>query len=280
MVEQEQTQYEILPVGERLRLAREARGMSLDDIANRTRIPIRHLQHIESEDWEALPAVTYAIGFTRNYANAVGLDGAEIAGELRERIGGPRNRAPATQYYEPADPARVPPRSLAIAAALLAIALLAFYFLFWRGVLEDEPAEVPILEVEAPQGPAPAAPPAVTPQAAAGQAVTLTATGEVWLRISEGEGGPALFSGSLGAGQSFAVPASARHPVIRTGRPQLLRASVGANDLGPLEPAERTIDNLSLLPQDLAARPRAAPPAAPGPAPAPANAPLSVPPRQ
>ena len=67
--------------------------MSLDDVASRTRIPIRHLQNIESEEWDALPAVTYAIGFARNYANAVGLDGAAIAGELRERIGGPRRRA-------------------------------------------------------------------------------------------------------------------------------------------------------------------------------------------
>ena len=64
--------------------------MSLDDVASQTRIPIRHLQHIEREDWDALPAPTYAIGFTRNYANAVGLDGAAIARELRDRIGGPR----------------------------------------------------------------------------------------------------------------------------------------------------------------------------------------------
>lgn len=279
MVEEEQGQFDIVSIGERLRLAREAKGMSLDDIANRTRIPIRHLQHIESEDWDALPAVTYAIGFTRNYANAVGLDGAEIAGELRDRLGGPRNRAPAPQYYEPADPARVPPRSLAIAAALLAIVLVAFYLLFWRGGAEDGPAEVPILEVGAPQDAAPVPPAAPAPEAAAGQAVTLTATGEVWLRVSDGESGPVLFSGSLGPGQTYAVPPTARRPVIRTGRPQLLHATVGSSDLGPLEPVERTIDNLSLLAQDLAARPRnPAPP--PAPAPAPVDAPLSVPPPQ
>ena len=272
MVEQDQGQFDIVSIGERLRVAREAKGMTLDDVANRTRIPIRHLQHIESEDWDALPAVTYAIGFTRNYANAVGLDGAGIAVELRERIGGPRNRAPAAQYYEQADPARVPPRSLAIVAALLAIVLVVGY-LVWRNMQEASPADVPILEVDSPPAPAGSAPGAVAPQAAAGQSVTLTATGEVWLRISEGVGGPTLYSGTLGAGQTVAVPATALHPVIHTGRPQLLRASVGASDLGPLEPAERTIDGVSLLPQDLAARPRSATPA-PEPAPA---APLSAP---
>jgi transcriptional regulator with XRE-family HTH domain len=275
MVEQEQGQFDIVSIGERLRVAREAKGMSLDDVANRTRIPIRHLQHIETEDWDALPAVTYAIGFTRNYANAVGLDGAEIAVALREQIGGVRNRAPAAQYYEQADPARVPPRSLAIAAALLAIVLLVG-FLVWSNMQESAPAEVPILEVDGPPAAGPDAPAAVAPQAAAGQSVTLTATGEVWLRVSEGAGGPTLYSGTLGAGQTFAVPATARQPVIHTGRPQLLRASVGASDLGPLEPVERTIDGVSLLPQDLAARPRAAaaPPVAPPAAPAPLSSPL------
>ena len=76
-------------IGERLRRAREARAMSLDDVASQTRIPMRHLQHIEQEEWDALPAPTYAIGFTRNFATAVGLDGPAVANELRDRIGGP-----------------------------------------------------------------------------------------------------------------------------------------------------------------------------------------------
>src|SRR3954465_11611964 len=101
-----------LPIGEQLRRAREAKGMSLDDVASRTRIPIRHLQNIEREDWDALPAATYAVGFTRNYANAIGLDGAALARELRDRIGTPTHRAAAPVYYEAADPARVPPRWL------------------------------------------------------------------------------------------------------------------------------------------------------------------------
>ena len=86
--------------------------MSLDDVASQTRIPMRHLQHIEREEWDALPAPTYAIGFTRNYANAVGLDGPADRHELRDEIGGPRRRARRAEYYEPADPARVPPKSL------------------------------------------------------------------------------------------------------------------------------------------------------------------------
>lgn len=263
-------------VGERLKRAREARSMSLDDVAGQTRIPIRHLLHIESEDWDALPAATYAIGFTRNYANVVGLDGAALGNELRDSIGGPRRRAPAPEYFEPADPARVPPRALAIGAAILAVVLVAAY-LIWRSTVAQPPASIPV--TEAPPTAAPSAPAAQAAPAVAGQSVTLTATGEVWLRVTDGEGGAQLFSGSLTPGQTFTVPETAQHPMIRTGRPQLLRASAGGHDLGLLGPQERTVDRLSLLAQDIAARAQAAP-AAPPPAQPPATppaAPLTVP---
>ena len=96
MSENEDVEAGFLSTGEQLRQAREAKGLSLDDVANQTRIPIRHLQNIEREDWDALPAPTYAVGFVRNYANTVGLDGAAIAVALRERLGGAvRSRVPA-----------------------------------------------------------------------------------------------------------------------------------------------------------------------------------------
>src|ERR1700684_558834 len=95
------------PIGERLREAREARGLSLDDVARQTRIPIRHLEHIQREEWDALPAITYSVGFVRSYANNVGLDGPALGAELREQLGGARIAGiAATAYYEPADPAR------------------------------------------------------------------------------------------------------------------------------------------------------------------------------
>jgi cytoskeletal protein RodZ len=117
------------PVGDRLRAAREAREMSLDDVASITRVPTRHLQHIENGDWDALPAQTYSVGFARAYANAVGLNGSEIGQELRAQLGAPQN--PTTMAYEPADPARVPPRSLAIIAGIVAV-LLVIGYAIWR----------------------------------------------------------------------------------------------------------------------------------------------------
>jgi transcriptional regulator with XRE-family HTH domain len=274
---------ENLSIGEQLRRAREAKGLSLDDVASRTRIPIRHLQNIEREDWDALPAATYAVGFTRNYANALGLDGATLARALRDRIGGPSHRAAAPEYYAQADPARVPPKSLVFAAIFLAILIGAY--LVWRSTLDDGRGAPPALDIPvAPApGPAPAAPAAPSPQAAAGQSVTLVATGEAWVRISESESGATIFQGTMATGDRYQLPAAARHPVIHTGRPQNLRALVGAADLGPLAPTEQTIQNVSLRPEDLTARARAAPAAAappPAAAATPPAAPLSVPPAQ
>jgi cytoskeleton protein RodZ len=243
-------------IGERLQLAREARGLSLEDVASQSRIPIRHLQHIEREEWDALPAVTYCVGFVRSYGNIVGLDGAQLGRELRERLGGTRTRAPAAEYYQPADPARVPPKPLAIIAGILALVLIVGYAL-WRSSL-DEPKQgtngIAAAEPASPARQGRVAPPQAQPQALTGQPVTLVATEEVWLRISDGPDGPALFQGTLGDGQRFQVPATAQRPMIRTGRPQVLRVSIGASDLGPLEPAERTIADVSLRAEDLAAR--------------------------
>ena len=292
-------------IGERLRRAREGRAMSLDNVANQTRIPMRHLQHIELEEWDALPAPTYAIGFTRNYANAVGLDGAAIANELRDQIGGPRRRTPAPEFYEPADPARVPPKSLVIAVIVIAVLLVGAYLL-WRNTLGADPGTAPEPVAEAPAetgGSAPDNGQAAAPRDLTGQTVTLTALGDVWLGVTDGEGGASLYSGILTTGQTFTVPATATRPLLRTGRPQMLRASAAGRDLGLIGPEERTVDNVSLLPQDLAARaagqpavspPVAAPPAAARPSRAPAAtttrparpqppapepaAPLSVPP--
>jgi len=249
-------QFQPLSIGERLQQAREAKGLRLEDVASQTRIPIRHLQHIEREEWDALPAATYCVGFVRSYANTVGLDGAELGRELRERLGGTRSRAPAAEYYRPADPARVPPRSLALIAGVLAVLLLIGYAI-WRSSLDGE--EAPSAASAAPEAEAPAQPPRpapqpAQPQALAGQPVTLVATEEVWLRISDSAGDSSLFQGTLTAGQSFAIPPTAQRPVIRTGRPQVLRVTIGGRDLGPLEAVERTVADVSLRPEDLAAR--------------------------
>ncbi|HYJ29603.1 MAG TPA: RodZ domain-containing protein, partial [Allosphingosinicella sp.] len=216
---------QIPPIGERLREAREAKGVSLDEIASQTRIPVRHLQHIESGDWEALPASTYSIGFVRSYGNMVGLDGPALGAELRQQLGGVRRAGPAAEYYEPADPARVPPKWLAITAAIIAGLLILGYLVFRSGV--DDGRETAAAQEQEAAPARPAAPPAQpSPQNLAGQPVVLTALAPVWLRISE-QGGGTIAERTLAAGEALQVPAGARNPVLRVGAPEALRVTVG-----------------------------------------------------
>ena len=60
--------------GERLRRARESRGISLRQVANVTRITVRALEAVERNDLSRLPGGIFTRAFVRAYAAEVGLD--------------------------------------------------------------------------------------------------------------------------------------------------------------------------------------------------------------
>jgi cytoskeletal protein RodZ len=250
-MDEELAQSDVPSVGERLRAARDEKGLSLEEIAAQTRIPRRHLEAIESADWERLPAPTYTIGFARSYASVVGLDRTEIADQLRSEMGGQRPATTAAEVFEPADPARTMPKGLVIGAIIAVIALVFLMSWLSRRSLDqpEEPANSAV--AAAPSAPAaqqPVAPPPATPQ---GQGpVVLTATDAVWLQVSE-RGGATLFSGVLQPGQSYTVPATATAPVLKTGKPEALKVNVGTAVAPPVGPPATTVVNVSLLPADL-----------------------------
>src|SRR5262249_61902215 len=65
--------------GELLRRVREARGIELEDISNRTKIHIGHLRSIEGERFDLLPARVYVRGFLIEFAKALRLDPQHVA---------------------------------------------------------------------------------------------------------------------------------------------------------------------------------------------------------
>ncbi len=93
----------------------------------------------------------------------------------------------------------------------------------------------------------------------------ITANEAAWIQVSE-RGGAALFQGELAAGQSYEVPATATAPVLRTGRPQSIRISVGTADAPAVGAPDRTVSNVSLLGPDLMRGPAATPAAPSAPA--------------
>jgi len=285
-MEEELVETDVPSAGERLRAARDEKGLSLEDIAAQTRIPRRHLEAIEAADWDRLPAPTYTIGFARNYASVVGLDRAEIADQLRSEMGGQRASSTMSEVFEPADPARTMPKSLVIGAILAVIVLvLAMSWLSRRSL--DQPDEAVANTTPAPAAPQAAAPtPAPTP---AQQPVTLTATDAVWLQVYE-KGGQTFFSGLLQPGQTFAVPPTAAAPLLKTGKPEALRITVGNTAAPAVGPPATRVADVSLLPADLlrtgqapapAAQAATAPPPRPArPAPPRASAPPAAAPQQ
>jgi transcriptional regulator with XRE-family HTH domain len=243
----EQDTTHTLSVGDQLRIAREKMGLSLEDVASQTRIPRRHLEKIESEDWESLPAPTYTIGFAKSYASAVGLDRAAIGEQLREEIGGVRAAQAAPEYFEPADPARSMPKGLVIGAIIaVLLVVLLFSWLDNRSLdSTDDAAPAGEVAVAAPMTPAPAlvAPAATGP-------VILTAVEPVWIRVYE-KGGPVLFERVLGLGERFRVPPTATAPLLRTGKPEALKITVGNATAPAVGPAASTVRDVSLLGPDL-----------------------------
>ena len=62
-------------IGVALKTAREFRGLSLQDVADQTRIRRAYLAAIEEMRLDELPSRPFTIGYVRAYANALGLDG-------------------------------------------------------------------------------------------------------------------------------------------------------------------------------------------------------------
>ncbi len=258
----ENAEFAFQNVGEKLKAERERRALSLDDIALRTRIPMRHLEAIEKSEYEKLPGTTYAIGFTRTYARAMEMDDAKIGSDLRAELvqSGIGGYQAATPNYEPTDPSSVPSRVLAWTAAAIGIAILGG-FLIWRGyfmngdlVADGAPTEQ-VMAAEQATGQVAAPTPAAT-AANAGNAngeVTLTAKDVVWIKIYD-ESRKRLYESEMKAGDSYIVPKDAINPMIVTGRPQMLTVTIDGQIVAPLGTAERTIADVGVSAAKLVAR--------------------------
>lgn len=263
-------------VGEKLRDARLAQGMELSDIAARTRIPLRHLEAIEASDYSGLPSPTYAIGFVKAYARAVGADEVTLARELRAETAGTFAAREVYESYDPTDPVREPTSGIVWAGAAIAILLIAAVGIWYGtdlfrggGATVAEPAPV-----------ASAAPePVPTPTPATGGQVTLVASQPVWLRIYDAAG-TRLFEKEMAAGERYDVPADANGPMINVGRPESLEVLVNGSSVPPLGPPGQAVKDVpisaeALLARGTAATGTAAMPAVAAPSPTPRPSPTS-----
>lgn len=64
-------------LGEKLRRARESKGLELREVADQTRIAYNYLEAIEADNYKPLPGGIFNKGFVRSFAKAVGVDEKE-----------------------------------------------------------------------------------------------------------------------------------------------------------------------------------------------------------
>ena len=116
----------MLPVGAALRVKREQLGWTLPDVAAWLRIKLSYLEALESGQVTKLPGNTYALGFLRAYAGALGLDADDISRRFRHETKD-INRKPELAF-----PAPVPERGVpAGAVVLLGVLLVGGAYVAW-----------------------------------------------------------------------------------------------------------------------------------------------------
>ena len=83
--------------GARLKGAREAAGLSLDQVAQQLKLAPRQVKALEDEDFGKLPGRTFARGFVRNYARLLNLDGDDLLALMPDAAHAPALGSPALQ---------------------------------------------------------------------------------------------------------------------------------------------------------------------------------------
>lgn len=201
-----------MSVGEDLARAREACGMSVDDISAATRIRGGLIRAIEADDFDACGGSVYARGHLRNIARVIGVDPEPLIAEYdREHV---QELVPVPLSNQPSEPelaARAerhrPNWTAAMAAALVAICALAAYGLVNRSPSHST-AESTSPSPTHTTTPSPSAAPVSPPPSALAQVPSTVAValvrvtgGQTWLQV-ETLSGRLLFQGLLGPGQS------------------------------------------------------------------------------
>ena len=125
-------------IGRYLKREREVRQVSLEELAQTTRIPLKMLRHVEDDRFDLLPGEVFTRGFLKSYAQALGIPADDVIA-----VYGQGRRA---EVVTPAPVTSITPpergRRFGIAIAL--VILLIIVTLALSVVLRPRQREVPV----------------------------------------------------------------------------------------------------------------------------------------
>ena len=133
-----------MDIGAQLRAAREAQGLSLTNLSQRTRVPERALAAIERNDKSALPPPPFSRGFVRTYAQELDLDPNLLVRDYFAQFPEPppTTAPPRTEIAESSWQAQPRWVGLGTAFAILLVVVAAAVVLGRRSENSNEPAPV------------------------------------------------------------------------------------------------------------------------------------------
>lgn len=128
---------------ERLRAAREEKGLAIEQVAEATRIPLAYLEALEEGSFAEFSSPLHARGFLRNYALFLNLDSEEILAAYDRVQGNPRPARGITTPVAQATPGRgsILGTDLLLGLVVVALVALAGFSVYLRqNHVEEEPA--------------------------------------------------------------------------------------------------------------------------------------------
>jgi len=194
-------------IGDALAEARRQAGLTVTQVADRTRIRETIIRGIEQDDFSACGGDFYTRGHIRSIASVVGVDPVPLIREYDEAHGAPEAMR-AADVFEPSKPLRIKERrslnwSVAMILALLAIIGYGAYHLVSSSSSHGKAAAVALAAPTRHPSPKPSSPsPTRTAAPSNDVIIRLTAVEDCWVYLTSDQGNNTIYSGVVPAGST------------------------------------------------------------------------------
>jgi len=233
-------------LGETLREARDAKGLSLEQVEEATRIRTVYLRALEEEDHGRLPPPVYVRGFLKNYAQYLGLDPQHVLTLYQPAEARPPMTSAPVMLDEPLQPLNLrrwwPIGVIVLIVALVAVAWWTYPRYAYRlpllratptptttSVPPSPTPEPPTATPSPTQTPRPSRTPTPTLITAAVQLILEIGADQAWILVEVD--GQMAYTGILEAGTTHTWMANERI-LMRCGNAGAVRVTVNGQALG------------------------------------------------